>query len=168
MTDVLLPKRRIYLMSRVRGHCNEFTEIELLTLFRQSKISCCRRHLPLPGGLDLALPKGHLANPRFRRMRSPSSSTVVFGTDARSVTIARKPTGSFETANARPKWPATVTSHASSGPKAGKSSASGSMPSRNPPPPASTASAGHSLVVRKGGQPCINLHCIDARFPRSY
>jgi DNA mismatch endonuclease (patch repair protein) len=61
MTDVLSPDRRSYLMSRVRGRGNEVTELKLLTLLRQNKITGWRRHLPLPGKPDFAFPKQKVA-----------------------------------------------------------------------------------------------------------
>lgn len=61
MVDVLTPGRRSYLMSRIRGHGNELTELRLLALFRQSRIAGWRRHLPLPGKPDFAFPKQKVA-----------------------------------------------------------------------------------------------------------
>ena len=61
MTDVLSPDRRSYLMSRVRGRGNKVTELELLALLRQNKITGWRRHLPLLGKPDFAFPKQKVA-----------------------------------------------------------------------------------------------------------
>ena len=61
MTDVLSPDRRSYLMSRVRGRGNKVTELELLALLRQNKITGWRRHLPLLGKPDFAFSKQKVA-----------------------------------------------------------------------------------------------------------
>lgn len=58
------------------------------------------------------------------------------GTAAPGAAPARKPTAPSGTANARTTWPAINASPANSAAKAGKSSASGNTPSKNPQSPA--------------------------------
>jgi len=55
--DTLTPTARSSVMSRVRGRGNKVTELKLLALLRQNKITGWRRHLRLPGKPDFAFPK---------------------------------------------------------------------------------------------------------------
>jgi DNA mismatch endonuclease (patch repair protein) len=55
--DIWPKSKRSEVMSRVRGRGNVVTELKLLALFRQNKITGWRRHLPLPGRPDFAFPK---------------------------------------------------------------------------------------------------------------
>ena len=48
-------------MSLIRGKGNKETEIALLALLKQNKITGWRRHLPLPGKPDFAFPKHKVA-----------------------------------------------------------------------------------------------------------
>ena len=52
---------RSELMSRIRGRGNELTEMRLLALLKQRRITGWRRHLHLPGKPDFAFPKQKLA-----------------------------------------------------------------------------------------------------------
>jgi DNA mismatch endonuclease, patch repair protein len=48
-------------MSRVRGRGNAVTELKMLSLLKQNKITGWRRHLPLPGKPDFAFTKQKVA-----------------------------------------------------------------------------------------------------------
>jgi DNA mismatch endonuclease (patch repair protein) len=48
-------------MSRIKNRGNELTELRLLALLRQNKISSWRTHLPLPGKPDFAFTKCKVA-----------------------------------------------------------------------------------------------------------
>src|ERR1035437_4658058 len=61
MADVFSKKKRSWLMSRVRSRGNKKTELALLSLFRQHRISGWRRHLALPGTPDFAFPRARVA-----------------------------------------------------------------------------------------------------------
>jgi len=61
MTHVSTSAHRSYLMSRVQGRGNGATELKLLSLLKQSKITGWRRHLPLPGKPDFAFAKQKVA-----------------------------------------------------------------------------------------------------------
>jgi DNA mismatch endonuclease (patch repair protein) len=61
MPDIWSADKRSLVMSRVRGRDNEATELKLLTLLKQNKITGWRRHLPLPGKPDFAFPKYKVA-----------------------------------------------------------------------------------------------------------
>lgn len=59
--DTLTKGERSKLMAKVRGHGNRSTEILLLKLFRQNKITGWRRHLDMFGKPDFIFPKSKLA-----------------------------------------------------------------------------------------------------------
>jgi DNA mismatch endonuclease (patch repair protein) len=61
MTHVSTTAHRSYLMSRVQGRGNKATELKLLSLLKQNKITGWRRHLRLPGKPDFAFPKQKVA-----------------------------------------------------------------------------------------------------------
>ena len=61
MPDIWSADKRSLVMSRVRGRDNEATELKLLTLLKQNKITGWRRHLPLPGKPDFAFTKQKVA-----------------------------------------------------------------------------------------------------------
>lgn len=48
-------------MSLVRGKGNKSTELRMLTILREARITGWRRHLPIPGRPDFAFPKERLA-----------------------------------------------------------------------------------------------------------
>lgn len=52
MVDIWSIEKRSQVMSRVRGKGNKSTELVLLKLFREHRITGWRRHLPLPGKPD--------------------------------------------------------------------------------------------------------------------
>ena len=49
------------IMQSIRGKGNKTTELKLLALFREHKVTGWRRHQPLPGKPDFAFPKAKLA-----------------------------------------------------------------------------------------------------------
>ena len=61
MSDVFTQAKRSEVMSRIRGKGNKSTELKLLALFRQHKVTGWRRHQPLPGKPDFAFPRVKLA-----------------------------------------------------------------------------------------------------------
>ncbi len=48
-------------MSHIRGKGNKTTELKLLALFKEHKVTGWRRHQPLPGKPDFAFPKENVA-----------------------------------------------------------------------------------------------------------
>ena len=61
MTDVLSKGRRSYCMSRIRGSGNRETELRMISLFRQNKITGWRRRWPLMGRPDFVFPDSRVA-----------------------------------------------------------------------------------------------------------
>lgn len=60
MADVWTKKKRSEVMSLVRGSGNKDTELALVRLFRQNKITGWRRHASLPGKPDFTFHKHRL------------------------------------------------------------------------------------------------------------
>lgn len=60
-TDVFSKTKRSEVMSRIRGKGNKATELALVKLFRANGINGWRRHYPITGKPDFALPKQKLA-----------------------------------------------------------------------------------------------------------
>lgn len=54
MADVFSPDKRSEIMSLVKGRGNVSTELRMVSLLRQSRLSGWRRHLQLPGTPDFA------------------------------------------------------------------------------------------------------------------
>ncbi len=52
MADIWSVEKRSLVMSRIRGKGNKSTELVLVQLFREYRITGWRRHLPLPGKPD--------------------------------------------------------------------------------------------------------------------
>jgi len=52
MADILPPEGRSRLMAKVRGRGNQSTELVMVRLFREARLTGWRRHLPLPGRPD--------------------------------------------------------------------------------------------------------------------
>ena len=48
-------------MQSIRGRGNKTTELKLLALFKEHKVTGWRRHLPLPGKPDFAFPSAKVA-----------------------------------------------------------------------------------------------------------
>ena len=61
MPDVFTRDKRSEVMSRIHGKGNKSTELKLLKLFREHKLSGWRRHQPLTGKPDFVFPKERLA-----------------------------------------------------------------------------------------------------------
>ncbi len=61
MADVFSKKKRSDIMSRVKGRGNVATELRLIRIFRENKITGWRRHLPLVGNPDFVFPKLRIA-----------------------------------------------------------------------------------------------------------
>ena len=61
MADVLSPDSRSYCMSRIRGSGNRETELRMISLFRQNKITGWRRKWPLIGRPDFVFPASRVA-----------------------------------------------------------------------------------------------------------
>lgn len=61
MADVFSPQRRSEIMSRVRSRGNRATELRLLNIFRQTKISGWRRRSKMFGNPDFVFPSKNLA-----------------------------------------------------------------------------------------------------------
>jgi len=61
MADVFTRKKRSEVMSRIRGHGNKDTEIALIGVFRQYRITGWRRHWALLGKPDFVFPKSRVA-----------------------------------------------------------------------------------------------------------
>lgn len=59
--DTLTSLQRSERMSRVRGHGNKSTELRLIRLFREAKISGWRRRALLPGKPDFVFPRRKVA-----------------------------------------------------------------------------------------------------------
>ena len=60
MADVFTEAKRSEVMSRIRGRGNKATEIALLRLLRQNKITGWRRHLPILGNPDFTFRSARL------------------------------------------------------------------------------------------------------------
>src|SRR5688572_26206059 len=60
MADVFSPQKRSEIMSRVRSHNNAATEVRLVNIFRQFRVTGWRRHYPLFGRPDFVFPKKNL------------------------------------------------------------------------------------------------------------
>ena len=61
MADVLSPDSRSYCMSRIRGSGNRETELRMISLFQQNKITGWRRRWPLMGRPDFVFPASRVA-----------------------------------------------------------------------------------------------------------
>lgn len=61
MVDVFTREKRSQVMARIRGSGNRDTEIKLIAIFRESKITGWRRRLPLFGKPDFVFPKERVA-----------------------------------------------------------------------------------------------------------
>ena len=61
MADIWLPEKRSQVMSRIRGKGNKSTELVLVKLFREYRITGWRRHLPLPGRPDFCFVRQKVA-----------------------------------------------------------------------------------------------------------
>lgn len=57
MTDTVSKQERSRIMRSVRGRGNASTELKVVRLFREHKITGWRRHLPLAGKPDFTFPK---------------------------------------------------------------------------------------------------------------
>lgn len=57
MVDVFSKKKRSDIMSRVKGRGNVATELRLVSIFREFKITGWRRHLAVFGNPDFVFPK---------------------------------------------------------------------------------------------------------------
>lgn len=57
MTDTVSKTERSRIMRQVKGRGNASTELKIVRLFREHKITGWRRHLPLIGKPDFAFPK---------------------------------------------------------------------------------------------------------------
>ena len=60
MADVFAPQKRSEIMSRVRSNNNAATEVRLVNIFRQFRVTGWRRHYPLFGKPDFVFPKKNL------------------------------------------------------------------------------------------------------------
>ena len=60
MTDTFTKQERSRIMRSVRGRGNKSTELKVVGLFREYKITGWRRHLPLIGKPDFAFPKARV------------------------------------------------------------------------------------------------------------
>ena len=60
MADVFSKQKRSDIMSRVKGRGNVATELRLIKIFRQYKITGWRRHLAIYGNPDFVFPKSRL------------------------------------------------------------------------------------------------------------
>lgn len=61
MTDVFSPARRSEIMAKIKSHGNESTELRLIKIFREFKISGWRRRSAIFGRPDFVFPKSRLA-----------------------------------------------------------------------------------------------------------
>ena|SRR2546421_12517288 len=61
MTDTVTKQERSRIMRSVRGRGNASTELKVVRLLREHKITGWRRHLPLAGRPDFAFPKSRVA-----------------------------------------------------------------------------------------------------------
>jgi DNA mismatch endonuclease (patch repair protein) len=61
MADIWLPEKRSEVMGRIRGKGNISTELMMIKLFREYRITGWRRHLPLPGKPDFCFVRQKLA-----------------------------------------------------------------------------------------------------------
>lgn len=61
MTDTFSKQERSRIMRSVRGRGNASTELKVVRLFQEHKITGWRRHLPLSGKPDFAFPKQRVA-----------------------------------------------------------------------------------------------------------
>jgi len=61
MADIWLPEKRSEVMSRIRGKGNKSTELMMIKLFREYRITGWRRHLPLPGKPDFCFVRRKVA-----------------------------------------------------------------------------------------------------------
>jgi DNA mismatch endonuclease (patch repair protein) len=61
MTDVHAPERRSYNMSRIRSKGNKTTELMMIKIFKNNRITGWRRHQKLPGNPDFSFRKEHVA-----------------------------------------------------------------------------------------------------------
>lgn len=61
MTDTVSKTERSRIMRQVKGRGNASTELKIVRLFREHKITGWRRHLPLTGKPDFAFPKARVA-----------------------------------------------------------------------------------------------------------
>lgn len=61
MPDSITKEERSRVMRQVRSRGNKSTELKLIGLFRENKITGWRRHLPLIGKPDFAFPKAKVA-----------------------------------------------------------------------------------------------------------
>ncbi|HRQ87775.1 MAG TPA: very short patch repair endonuclease [Bacteroidia bacterium] len=61
MADVFTKGKRSEIMSRVRGKGNKATELRLIALFREHRITGWRRNYPLFGKPDFVFPKERVA-----------------------------------------------------------------------------------------------------------
>jgi DNA mismatch endonuclease (patch repair protein) len=59
--DVFTAQKRSEVMAKIRGRGNLATELALLQLLRDARISGWRRHLPLPGRPDFAFSRARVA-----------------------------------------------------------------------------------------------------------
>ena len=61
MADVFTKKKRSDIMSKVKGRGNAATELRLIRIFRENKITGWRRHVKLFGSPDFVFSKARLA-----------------------------------------------------------------------------------------------------------
>lgn len=61
MPDVFTKEKRSQVMSRIRGKANKDTELVLVAIFRQNKITGWRRHARVFGKPDFIFPKSKVA-----------------------------------------------------------------------------------------------------------
>ena len=61
MADIWPVGKRSQVMSRIRGKGNKSTELMLVKLFREHRITGWRRHLPLPGKPDFCFVRQKVA-----------------------------------------------------------------------------------------------------------
>jgi DNA mismatch endonuclease (patch repair protein) len=61
VADVFTPKKRSYIMSRIRGRGNALTELVVLRLLKARGVVGWRRHYRAPGKPDFAFPGAKLA-----------------------------------------------------------------------------------------------------------
>ena len=61
MSDVLTSKQRSYCMSKISGKGNASTELRLIQIFKERKISGWRRNIPMFGKPDFVFPKLRVA-----------------------------------------------------------------------------------------------------------
>lgn len=61
MADIWSVEKRSQIMSQIRGKGNKSTELVLVKLFREYRITGWRRHLPLPGKPDFCFVRQKVA-----------------------------------------------------------------------------------------------------------